>query len=141
MSILVLEDYTQKAHALMPYTKFIGLDVVANAQGQILFRLPFKEENIGNTRLPALHGGLIGGFLESASVLFLYAAAELEALPKMVDFSLDYLRSGKPETLYARCAITRQGSRIAHVAIEAWQSAPDKPVATARAHFLLPPRG
>ena len=45
--------------------------------------------------------------------------------------------SGKATTLYAQCEITKQGKRVAHVLIEAWQEDRRKPVAVARAHFLL----
>lgn len=129
---------SQWAHQVMPYSAFIGLQVGRDAHGEILFALPFSPQNIGNVFLPALHGGLIGGFLESAAALFLRHHAALDTMPKIVDFSLDYLRSGKPETCYARCILTRQGSRIANVAIEGWQADSMKPVAVARVHFLMP---
>lgn len=87
--------------------------------------------------MPALHGGLIGGFLENAALLHLMWNRESLEAPKIVDFSLDYLRSGKAQTLYAQCEITKQGKRVAHVLIEAWQEDRKKPVAVARAHFLL----
>ena len=126
------------AHQHMPYAEFIGLQMGHDADGALLFALPFIRQNIGNVFLPALHGGLIGGFLESAAALFLRHSAGLAQMPKMVDFSLDYLRSGKAETCYARCILTRQGSRIANVALEGWQADSSKPIAVARAHFQMP---
>ena len=126
------------AHQHMPYAEFIGLQMGHDADGALLFALPFIQQNIGNVFLPALLGGLIGGFLESAAALFLRHSAGLAQMPKMVDFSLDYLRSGKAETCYARCILTRQGSRIANVAIEGWQADSSKPIAVARAHFQMP---
>lgn len=134
------EAATQRAHELIPYTDFIGLEVGEDDHGNSLFALPFAEQNIGNFFLPALHGGLIGGFMESCAVLFLYNHAQMSELPKMVDFSLDYLRSGKSETSYGKCVLTRQGSRITNVAIEVWQNNPDKPIAMARTHFQMPPQ-
>ncbi len=129
---------TEAAHEAMPYSSFIGLEVWLNQQGLPLFHLPFRHSNIGNTFAPALHGGLIGGFIESAAALFVQQHNQLQEMPKMVDFSLDYLRSGKPESCFAQCTLTRQGSRIANVAVEVWQSERNKPIATARAHFLMP---
>ncbi len=101
------------------------------------FFLPYAEHNIGNTLLPALHGGVIGGFLENAAVLHLMWAREAEGIPRVIDFSIDYLRSGKPQDLYCRCDIVRQGKRIANVLMTAWQEDAARPVAQARAHFLL----
>lgn len=130
-------ERTAEAAELIPYSGFIGLQC-GESDGHPLFALPYKRENIGNVFLPALHGGMLGGFIESCAVLFLYRQAGLTELPKMIDFSLDYLRSGKPETTYARCALTRQGSRIANVAVEAWQSDLAKPIVVARCHFQMP---
>ena len=121
----------------VPYARLMGVEWGEDDQGNILFRLPFDERNVGNTVLPALHGGLIGGFLENAALLHLMWGRESMEAPKIVDFSLDYLRSGKAETLFAQCEITKQGKRVAHVLIEAWQEDRKKPVAVARAHFLL----
>lgn len=123
--------------AAVPYARLMGVECGEDAAGELLFSLPFYERNVGNTTLPALHGGLIGGFLENAALLHLMWNRESLEAPKIVDFSLDYLRSGKAQTLYAQCEITKQGKRVAHVLIEAWQDDRKKPVAVARAHFLL----
>ena len=120
-------ERTAEAAKLIPYTAFIGLQC-GESNGHPLFALPYKRENIGNIFLPALHGGMLGGFRQ----------AGLAEPPKMIDLSIDYLRSGKPETTYARCSLTRQGSRIANVAVEAWQSDPAKPIVVARCHFQMP---
>lgn len=121
----------------MPYAAFIGLQCGHDTKGR-LYALPYKPELIGNVFLPALHGGLIGGFMESCAALYLHEQAGLAELPKMIDFSLDYLRSAKAGTAYARCILTRQGSRIANIAVEAWQSDENKPFAVARCHFQMP---
>lgn len=123
--------------AAVPYARLMGVECGEDTAGELLFSLPFYERNVGNTTLPALHGGLIGGFLENAALLHLMWNRESLEAPKIVDFSLDYLRSGKAQTLYAQCEITKQGKRVAHVLIEAWQEDRKKPVAVARAHFLL----
>lgn len=126
----------QAALTAIPYARFLGMSCREEA-GEPLFVLPFQPANIGNTLLPAIHGGVIGGFMENAAVLHLMWAREAEGVPKIIDFSLDYLRSAGPAELYARCDIVRQGKRVANVLITAWQDDAGKPVATARAHFLL----
>ena len=121
----------------IPYARLMGVEFEESGEDSLLFRLPYYERNIGNTLLPALHGGLIGGFLENAGLIHLmWVRATLEP-PKVVDISFDYLRSGKPETLYAQCQLTKQGKRVANMLIESWQGDRSKPVAVARAHFLL----
>lgn len=131
-------ELTAWAAKTLPYAGFIGLQMGHDDEDRLLFALPFAEQNIGNVFLPALHGGLIGGFLESAAELLLCHQTGLREMPKIIDFSLDYLRSGKPQTCYARCTLTRQGSRIANLAIEGWQEQESKPIAVARIHLQMP---
>jgi len=120
----------------IPYAKLLGIQAFER-DGQPQFLLPFAEHNIGNVLLPAIHGGVIGGFLENAAVLHLMWAQESAGIPRIVDFSIDYLRSARALDLYGRCEIVRQGKRVANVLMTAWQDDESKPVATARAHFLL----
>ena len=131
-------ELTAAAHQSMPYAAFIHLQIGRDAQNRLIFALPYRPSNLGNVFYPALHGGLTGGFIECAAALFLQHSLEMPELPKMIDVSLDYLRSGKPETAYARCTLTRHGSRIANIAIETWQSDENKPFAVARSHFQMP---
>lgn len=120
----------------IPYARLLGV-VMREEAGEPLFELPFAARNIGNVNLPALHGGVIGGFLENAALLHLVWARESTEVPRTIDFSLDFLRSGRPQSLFARCEITKQGKRVANVRMVAWQDDPHKPTAVARAHFLL----
>ncbi|WP_157670561.1 PaaI family thioesterase [Chitinibacter sp. GC72] len=126
----------EKVLEQIPYAKLLGVQVREQDE-QPLFYLPYAEKNIGNILLPAIHGGVIGGFLENAAVLHLMWARESAGIPRIVDFSIDYLRSARALDLYGRCDIVRQGKRVANVLMTAWQDDPAKPVAMARAHFLL----
>jgi uncharacterized protein (TIGR00369 family) len=129
-------DSLNKALDQIPYAKLLGIQAIEQ-NGQPEFYLPFVEHNIGNVLLPAIHGGVIGGFLENAAVLHLMWAQESNGIPRVIDFSIDFLRSAKALDLHARCEIVRQGKRVANVLMTAWQEDESKPVATARAHFLL----
>lgn len=120
----------------IPYAGLIGLKFQRFGQ-DVLFHLPENPDNIGNPILPAIHGGVIGGFMELAASLHLMMTMDTAALPKMIDFSLDYLRAGRHQDTFAECQVWRQGSRVANVAITAWQTERTSPIATARAHFLL----
>ena len=120
----------------VPYARFIGLECERFGD-DLIFRLPKKEENLGNPILPAIHGGVIGGFMEMSAAIYLMMSQESLRMPRIVDFSLDYLRAGLDRETYAECRLTRQGNRVANVMITAWQKSRSQPIATARAHFLL----
>lgn len=121
---------------LVPYAGFIG--IIAQSMGdEILFRMEPLESNTGNPLLPALHGGVIAGFMETAATLNLMMRQGLDQVPKVVDFTVDYLRTGKPQATFATCVLNRQGRRVANVEICAWQKNRETPIATARAHLLM----
>ncbi|MGY2289717.1 PaaI family thioesterase [Pseudomonas sp. SDO528_S397] len=135
----------QQAHArgnyeavlnLIPYARLIGLECTRQGD-ELLFRLPARPDNIGNPTLPALHGGVIAGFMELSAALHLQVLTGSPHVPKIIDFSLDYLRAGQLRDTYAKCQVWRQGRRVANVAITAWQSTEAEPIATARAHFKI----
>jgi len=125
----------------VPYSAF--LDVRIEIQGgQPSFRLPFRPSLIGNTLLPALHGGVVAGFMENAALLHLLLVLDENKVPKSIDFSIDYLRPANAADAFASCEVARQGRRVAQVQIRCWQAEKGHPdrrreVAVARAHFLL----
>lgn len=120
----------------IPYVEFLGIRVAPQGDAP-LFRLPFDDKLIGNPKLPALHGGVIAAFAETAATLHLIGTLGGAKFPKGIDFSIDYLRSGRPGETFAACEVVRVGGRAALVHVRCWQASPAQPIATARAHFLL----
>jgi uncharacterized protein (TIGR00369 family) len=121
----------------IPYAAYLGIRVEI-ADSNILFVLPADRKLIGNPTLPAIHGGVIGAFMEQAASLHLIAKMDEPVPPKIINFSLDYLRPARLRNTFARCTLTRQGRQIANVSISAWQEDSETPIAIARAHFLVP---
>ena len=126
--------------ALVPYARHIGVEVAPDPAGEgLLFVLRPQERNIGNVLLPALHGGVVAAFMETAATLDLMLAAREPRLPRIVDVSIDYLRTARVVPTHARCSLLREGRRLANVQVTAWQAQESEPVATARLHFVLGP--
>ncbi|MGV8864247.1 MAG: PaaI family thioesterase [Pseudomonas sp.] len=130
------QDSYETLFELIPYARLIGIEC-SRQDDELLFRLPANKDNIGNPLLPAIHGGVIAGFMELAAAMHLLVTTGSGSVPKIIDFSVDYLRAGYFRDTYAQCQVWRQGRRVANVAVTAWQSTSAEPIATARAHFKI----
>jgi uncharacterized protein (TIGR00369 family) len=124
----------------IPYARFMGLTAELR-DGALTLVLPFSDHLIGNVMLPALHGGTIGSMLETAAIAQVIWELRTARLPKPVDITIDYLRSGRSVTSYARARIAKQGRRTVNIHAEMWQDDETKPIAALRGHMLLPAAG
>ena len=138
----------------VPYAAFLGVQFDRRGD-EVTATLPFDPKLIGNPRLPALHGGATAAFLEVTAIIELawsgiwerLESGELDLLdvdasrprlPKTIDFTVDYLRSGLPRDAYARARVNRSGRRYASVHVEAWQDNRTRLFAQATGHFVVP---
>jgi len=128
-------DYTALVREI-PYANYLAISVQQTDVG-LQFHLPFREDLLGNTRLGALHGGVVASFLEISAQLQVLISQNQRRVPGPIDFAVDYLRSAKSQESMVNCRVLRQGSRVAQVQAECWQTDPATPVATARVNFLL----
>lgn len=124
--------------AATPYMRFLGMSAQL-AGDEMTAVLPFATDLIGNTQLPALHGGVIGAFLEMTAICQLVVLEPLRRQPRTIDVTIEYLRPGRPQLTFARADVRKIGRRIANVHVEAWQEARSAPVAALRGHFMLSP--
>ncbi len=122
----------------IPYARFIGAQVERTESG-IECVLPFRDDLVGNIALPALHGGLLGAFLELTALLRLIDETGATTVPKPINFTVDYLRSAGAKNTRARATIFKLGQRIANVHVVAWQDDESKPVVAGNGKFLLSP--
>jgi len=120
----------------LPYSKFMGMSVEI-VDGRLITSMAYDDKLIGNTVLPALHGGTLAALLEAAALFQIAYDLETEAMPKVITLTVDYMRSGGPKLTRARAEATRVGRRVANVRAEAWQDDPAKPITAANINFLL----
>jgi len=121
---------------VIPYARFLGVEI-ERRDGALECVLPFRQEIVGNPALPAVHGGVLGAFLELTALLHLLDDSGSERVPKPITFSVDYLRSAGPATTRARAEIFKLGRRIANVRVVAWQDDRSRPVVAGNGKFLL----
>ncbi|MEI6201092.1 MAG: PaaI family thioesterase [Enhydrobacter sp.] len=120
----------------IPYARWMQI-APEDGTGELLTRMRFHGELIGNTFLPAIHGGTLGAMLEMAAIFHLLWVTETTTVPKIVNITVDYLRSAGPRDVIAAAKVTKQGRRMVNVFAEAWQDDRSRPVASASAHFLV----
>lgn len=125
-----------EAIARMPYARFLGIGIEEGEAGPLTL-LRFREEIVGNRRLPAIHGGVVGAFLEMAAIAELIYRTRGERLPKPIDFNVNYLRTAGPSDCFARGEVVKLGRRVAHVRVIGWQDDPDQLFASGYGNFLL----
>ena len=141
----------------LPYVQFLGVEFERRGD-ELTAIMPYKEVLVGNPMLPALHGGAVAAFLEISAIIELswsglwsdvetgeisvddLTSGQAITLPKTIDFSVDYLRSGLPRDAYARARVNRSGRRYASVHVEALQDNKARLFAQATGHFLMPER-
>ncbi len=141
----------------VPYIGYLGIEFDRRGD-ELTAILPYRDDLIGNPMLPALHGGVTSAFLEVTAIIgmswsILWEQMEngdldpmtldprhLPRMPKTIDFTVDYLRSGLPRDAYARARVNRSGRRYASVHVEGWQDNRTRIFAQATGHFLMPPR-
>ena len=122
--------------AQVPIVKTIGMHCDIKGDDMVGV-LPFQSKLIGNFTIKALHGGAIGTFLEMTAMAQLFLVADVERPPRTINITVDYLRQGRAQDLFARATVVKLGRRMASVRAEAWQAERDKPVAALLGHFLL----
>ena len=120
----------------LPYARFLGLETQLNGEDLTVI-MPFADHLIGNPMLPALHGGATAALLEMTAVAQVSLSYPRLRLPRPINVTVAYLRSGKPIDVFAQARINKAGRRVAYVVAEAWQEGRDQPIATLNAHFLL----
>jgi len=140
----------------IPYIGFLGIRFDRRGD-ELTAIMPYADKLIGNPMLPALHGGATAAFLEVCAIVELSWAMlwedmetgtspdpsevqRLIRLPKTIDFTVDFLRTGLPRDAYARARINRSGRRYASVHVEGWQDNRSRLFAQATGHFLMPSR-
>jgi uncharacterized protein (TIGR00369 family) len=129
------EDFSILSQKI-PYMKSLGIEVHQYG-GLLITTLKADPKLTGNPWIPALHGGNIGGLLEMAAIVQLAHDQESDDLPRTINITVEYLRTGFIKDLHAKALVTKRGRRVANVQVQCWQDDPDKPVASMHGHFLM----
>ncbi|MEZ4299411.1 MAG: hotdog fold thioesterase [Polyangiaceae bacterium] len=136
MDLSVLKQVMEE---LIPFNKFLGIQVESIEPGRALLSLPFREELIGDPVKRALHGGVLSTLADVAG-----GAAAWTSLPEptarlsTVDLRVDYLRPGRLHTVYAEAITVRVGGRLAVTDMKMFHAgAESEPIATGKGVYVM----
>lgn len=114
----------------IPYFQFLGVELESR-EGRRIAVMKFAPHLVGNPTIPAIHGGTLGALLESVALLECLATTESTALPKTITLTVDYLRSGRAQDVFATAKVVKAGRRITTLHCVAWQDDESAPIAMA----------
>ena len=119
-----------------PYARHLGLQAQQHDEGMVV-ALPYRESFIGNFMLPALHGGVLGAVIEIPARAAAQNADEDARCTRIVDSNINYLRSARAVTTFAKASIVRQGGRTSLIEVTCWQENKNRPVTSGRVQLLF----
>lgn len=127
----------QRFFDVLPHGRLLGLTPETVGDDDVVARLPYRAELVGNPETGVLHGGAITTLVDQTSgVAVLVALNRGEAIATL-DLRLDYLRAAEPQRdvfAWARCY--RWTRHIAFTQCAVYQHDPQEPVATSMGTFM-----
>jgi len=135
MDLIVLKDLIENG---LPFHQYLGIKVVDLTEGSVTLRVPFRPELIGDTRRPALHGGVISTLVDVCGGFAVWTSCRLEDRIATIDLGVDYLRPAAAKDLYARSSVRLLGNRVGNAHVVVWSEGdPDRHVAVGRAVYNI----
>ena len=120
----------------VPFARLIGLRLELHGD-ELIGVMPADRRLLGNPVLDSLHGGATAGIIECTAKLALLWRGAAKVVPRPLEFTVDFLTSGKLEPVYAHARILKFGRRVAKVHVDAWQADRNRPIGAGHGNFLL----
>lgn len=128
--------------AICPHFDELDLELVENAPGRAVMRLPYRETLVGNPETAVLHGGAVTTLIDSACGFVAMTALPEPGPVATLDLRIDYLRPARAgRDLLVRADCYRLTRQVAFTRAEAYHDDPDVPVAAALGTFMIAEAG
>ncbi|APD06747.1 hypothetical protein UJ101_01228 [Flavobacteriaceae bacterium UJ101] len=104
---------------LMPSNKIFGLEIIELNEQELLLKVPFKEEFIGDFAQRRWHGGILASIADSAGgMMGAITFQSYEDRINTIDMRIDYLHRTHDLPIYAKAKIIKSGKRIVVVDVD-----------------------
>lgn len=121
----------------IPHSRVLGLEVVSCEQKELVAKLPYRAEIVGNPHLGYIHSGALTTLVDQASGTVVMLAMDRPRAVATLDLRVDHLRPARPDkTLYAQAVCYRLTRSVAFVRCVCYEDDPDDPVATSMSTFM-----
>lgn len=122
----------------IPFNKFLGIQVLEFSAGLARMRLPFKPELVGDSRRPALHGGVLSTLADLCGGFAVWTRCRLDDRLATIDLGVDYLRPAPAAALIAEGTVRLLGNRVGNAQVIVWsEGAPDEHLAVGRGVYNI----
>ena len=125
------------SEGMLPAHKLLGIELVDIQDEFVSFRLPFREEIIGNIVQKRVHGGIIAAVMDAVGgAVAILNFKSFEDQCSTINMQVNYLRPTKQEDLIFEGKNIKNGSRVVFTEMIAYHpSDPDNIIATSTAAY------
>ncbi len=106
----------------IPFNRMLGISVAELDEGLARLYIPFRPELIGDSRRPALHGGVISTLADVCAGFAVWTRCRLDDRIATIDLSVDYLRPASACDLYAQATVRLLGNRVGNAHVVLWSA-------------------
>ena len=124
--------------ALSPHVAALGIEVVEQAAGRLVLRLPAGPALIGDPDRGLLFGGAIFGLMDTACGFLAFASAPAGRHVATLDLRVDYLAPASGDRdVFAEALTSCVARQVVFCRASAWQESPAQPIASALGSFMI----
>lgn len=123
------------------HCQVLGIELVSFDQQQLILKLPYSENIVGNPDTGVIHGGALTTLMDTTCGFVVpVSLAEMELCPTL-DLRIDYMTAAQPKLpVYARSEVYRVTEHIVFSRGIAYQNDITMPIAHCVATFMRLPK-
>lgn len=122
----------------LPHARALGIEPVRMDNGVAVFRLPWREDLVGDPETGVLHGGAVSALMDTCGGAAVMCHPLNEGGTATLDLRIDYMRAASPgQTVTAQAECFNVTRSVAFVRAVATDDDTSRPVATAAGAFTF----